>query len=396
VSRRLPAPVRALRRAVHVGRTIRRAGRFYGAPSSRVLRRLVVARRLGYRLDEARRLGILDPALPEDALAEEFIPSRTLLDLQLQLDPLAMTALVHDKALFNVACRLAGLPVPHVYGVLYRDGAGHVPRGLPPATRSDWTDTLAALPGRFVVKPALGEFGEGLRFFSRSGEAFHEGDRRFDDAAALYDTLLEEGRAGGLLLQERLQNHPFLTELTGSETLQTIRVISIVDECGDPALVTAEWKVVTGDALVDNYHDGVNDNGTIHVDLRTGRLVGPLVVAGPDGFGFSTTDRHPRTGTALEGIEMPGWQDAGDVVLQAARAFDALRTIGWDVAITPEGPVIVEGNSLYAPTNTGSRRVRLALSELVAQRESSAAQRARRASRLAAAASGRGSASTGA
>jgi hypothetical protein len=375
VTRRLLAPVRAVRRVTHVARTIRRTGRFYGAPSSEVLRRLLAARRLGYRLDEARRIGILDPALPESALAEEFLPSRTLLDLQLQLDPLALTSLVHDKALFNLTCELAGLPVPRLYGVVYRDAPGHVAQGLPPVTRSDWIEALQALPREFVVKPALSDFGEGIRFFRRSADAFHEGGRRFEDAAALYETLLEDRHADALLLQERLRNHPFLTELTGSETLQTFRVISIVDERGDPALVMAEWKVVAGDALIDNYHDGANGNAMMLVDHRTGRLVGPLVFAGPDGFGFRAADRHPRTGAALDGVEMPGWHELRDLVLRAARAFGALRTIGWDVAMTPGGPVLVEGNSLYGPTNeVGSRQLRVALQDLVARRGSAAAR----------------------
>ena len=242
-------------------------------------------------------------------------------------------------------------------------------------TRSDWIEALEALPRQFVVKPALSDFGEGIRFFRRSGDAFHEGERRFEDAAALYDTLLEDRHPGGLLLQERLHNHPFLTELTGSETLQTFRVISIVDERGDPALVTAEWKVVAGDALIDNYHDGANGNAMMLRRPPDRTLVGPLVFAGPDGFGFRAADRHPRTGAALDGIEIPGWHELRELVLRAARAFGALRTIGWDVAMTPEGPVLVEGNGLYGPTNeVGSRHLRVALQELVARRAGATAQ----------------------
>ena len=134
-------------------------------------------------------------------------------------------------------------------------------------------------------------------------------------------------------------------------------------------------EVVAGDALIDNYHDGANGNAMMLVDHGTGRLVGPLVFPGPDGFGFRAGDRHPRTGAALDGIEMPGWHEVRELVLRAARAFGALRTVGWDVAMTPDGPVLVEGNSLYGPTNeVGSGRLRVALQDLVARRTGAAAQ----------------------
>jgi hypothetical protein len=37
------------------------------------------------------------------------------------------------------------------------------------------------------------------------------------------------------------------------------------------------------------------------------------------------------------------------LVKDAAAKFFPIRTIGWDLAITPKGAVIVEGNSYYDP-----------------------------------------------
>ena len=36
---------------------------------------------------------------------------------------------------------------------------------------------------------------------------------------------------------------------------------------------------------------------------------------------------------------------------QAARAFLPLRTVGWDIAVTPEGPTLIEGNPFWDPSN---------------------------------------------
>lgn len=368
--RSLLGPAKGLRlgRLVRVTRTILAASRLYGASPLAVWRRVLLASRLGYRLDQARLIGLLDPALPAEAISEEFLSSGRLLALQLRLDPLPLTRLVHDKALFQVACELAGLPIPCLCCVLYRDGPGWAVDGSSPITRADWAEAFEqVLPSAFVVKPALGDFGDGIRFFERHGATYREGDSLFGGAADLYDSLVESPVAGdGFVVQERLRNHPFLTELSGSETLQTFRMITLVDRTNHARLITVEWKVVTGDALIDNFHDGATGNGLMLVDHVAGTLQGPLVLAGSEGLGFIAAQRHPRTGRILDGVQLPVWEETVELVLRAARAFGKLRTIGWDVAITADGPVLVEGNGLYGPTNeVGSRRLRLALEDAV-------------------------------
>ena len=353
-----------LRRLLRVTRTVLDGSRLYGASPFTVWRRVLTTSRLGYRLDQARLVGLLDPALPVEAISEEFLSSGSLLQLQLRLDPLPLTRLVHDKALFHVACELAGLPVPRLCAVIYRDAAGWAADGSSPMTPADWAGALErALPSAFVVKPALGDFGEGIRFFERDGGTYREGETVHASAADLYGSLFTRAVAGdGFVVQERVRNHPFLTELSGSETLQTFRMITLVDRANRASLITAEWKVVTGDALIDNFHDGATGNGLMLVDHGAGTLQGPLVLAGPDGFGFIAAQRHPRTGRTLDGVRLPRWEETVELVLRAARAFGKLRTIGWDVAIAADGPVLVEGNGLYGPTNeVGSRRLRLAL-----------------------------------
>ncbi|MBN9282025.1 MAG: hypothetical protein J0H37_07220, partial [Hyphomicrobium denitrificans] len=53
----------------------------------------------------------------------------------------------------------------------------------------------------------------------------------------------------------------------------------------------------------------------------------------------------------LEGFRLPDWTLVTELALRAARTFLPLRTIGWDIALTPDGPVIVEGNRWWDPPN---------------------------------------------
>ena len=55
-------------------------------------------------------------------------------------------------------------------------------------------------------------------------------------------------------------------------------------------------------------------------------------------------DRHPLSGIAFDGFEIPCWDDVRRIVCEAALVEPRIMMIGWDVAITPAGPVFIEGN----------------------------------------------------
>jgi hypothetical protein len=74
-------------------------------------------------------------------------------------------------------------------------------------------------------------------------------------------------------------------------------------------------------------------------------------------------------GAAQERIvdfKLPHWQEARKLAERAARLFLPLRTIGWDVALTEEGPLLLEGNAEWDPFNhlvvhaTPERQIELA------------------------------------
>ena len=50
------------------------------------------------------------------------------------------------------------------------------------------------------------------------------------------------------------------------------------------------------------------------------------------------------TGTQIQGFQFPDWEAAMDMVRQAAEMIPELGYLGWDIAFTEEGPILVEGN----------------------------------------------------
>ena len=53
---------------------------------------------------------------------------------------------------------------------------------------------------------------------------------------------------------------------------------------------------------------------------------------------------HPYTGNAIEGFRFPDWDKAMDMVKRAALEVPGVGFVGWDVAFTDEGPILIEGN----------------------------------------------------
>jgi hypothetical protein len=87
----------------------------------------------------------------------------------------------------------------------------------------------------------------------------------------------------------------------------------------------------------------------------------------PGGVGVSTVPRLPG-GARVEGVRLPDWQAARQMVRSAAPAFLPLRTLGWDVALTPAGPVVVEANTRWGALPAPTMRAAIARLEAEAPR----------------------------
>ena len=67
--------------------------------------------------------------------------------------------------------------------------------------------------------------------------------------------------------------------------------------------------------------------------------------ASEPGPGTNQVDRHPGSGGRIAGRLVPQWEEMKRLAKHAHRAFGERIVIGWDIAPTPDGPIVVEGNS---------------------------------------------------
>jgi len=235
-----------------------------------------------------------------------------------------------DKRLFERWCREHS--IPSVRTVAEFDNGGLVS-----------TTPFVALPGRDLFsKPADSFGGAGAqRWRYSSSGCWYGTDGQVYDRSTLLDALAAQSRGRAMVLQVCLENDPRVAHLT-SGALCTVRIITIRPPDGEPELVCAVYRMATGGSSTDNFSGA---GLAAPVNLGNGRL-GAAVRADPR-LVIAPVARHPDTGAAIEGTSLVWWREAGALALRAHSSLRAMACVGWDVALTSAGPVLVEAN--WAP-----------------------------------------------
>jgi len=96
---------------------------------------------------------------------------------------------------------------------------------------------------------------------------------------------------------------------------------------------------VGANRTVDNFHAG---GVACAVSLGQGEL-GMASDLGADARLGWCLD-HPTTGARISGTLLPYWDQVKSLGLRAHDAFTDRVLIGWDIAISDDGPIIIEGN----------------------------------------------------
>jgi len=117
--------------------------------------------------------------------------------------------------------------------------------------------------------------------------------------------------------------------------------VTCLDEDRVPEVVAAVFRMSIGrNRTIDNIHAGGIAGA---INLETGSLGIASNLGFDDRLGWLT--HHPDTAAQIEGTVLPMWSDVRRLATSAHNVFDDRVLIGWDIAITASGPLIIEGNS---------------------------------------------------
>lgn len=297
---------------------------------------------------------LLDPRHDANALSR-FVSKEEFLAFQAAHSPTSYAVVLEDKELFYRFSASIGLPIPETVAFLSRTSAWF-PDGQTSCDGPALGERLGGLQGvELIIKPVDGVYGLGVKALTVQSDSLLDEDRHLS-VKDLLDQL-EEGRR--YILQRRLANHSAIEELLGFKTLQALRVVTVLPKhpCERGRVMSVAMRLNAEEGVVNNFDYGRNGNIRAKVDVGSGRIV-RAVRAAATGFGLEDVDRVIRTGVPLIGWEVPLWREMIDLIERKAACFYPIRMVGWDVAITPNGPAVIEGNFWFDPGDNAFGEVR--------------------------------------
>lgn len=205
----------------------------------------------------------------------------------------------------------------------YRDFADDI--------RREWIDLRTAEPAdvdaflkrheHVIAKPAEGFGGAGIDRIDTA---------EITDPVSWRTTQLAKDQT---LLEEVLAQHPELDALYPG-SVNTIRLITFLDATGHFHVIAGVLRIGNG-GVIDNFAGG----GMFTMLDDDGVTLYPGVDKQSNVF-----ERHPVTGVQIAGLHVPMYDEAVAMVERLSRRLPQIPYMGWDIAITPDGPAVIEAN----------------------------------------------------
>ena len=140
----------------------------------------------------------------------------------------------------------------------------------------------------------------------------------------------------GYIFQEALVQCEKMNELNPC-SINTMRVVTVMKD-GEVSVLTKLLRV------------GTQKTGNVDNWAAGGLAIGIQNDGYLKDYGFykpkfgQKVNVHPDTGIVLSEFEIPFFEEATALVCKAHKTLYNIHSIGWDVAFTKDGPVLIEGN----------------------------------------------------
>lgn len=185
-------------------------------------------------------------------------------------------------------------------------------------------DELRAFAERhpvLIAKVPVSKSGMGVRRYDTSDVTDWEG---------FHADLVAKGE---VLVEECIQQHADLAAVCPG-TANTTRVTTFVKDDGTVAIINMAQKFGRGQVS-----DQASFGGFYTALHEDGRAMG--MGYDVDGHLFET---HPDSGYRVADFRLPMMDEVRELITQVALVVPQVRYVGWDIVVSPTGPVLVEGN----------------------------------------------------
>lgn len=179
--------------------------------------------------------------------------------------------------------------------------------------------SFCAKKERIIAKPAMNYAGVDVEIIELKNKNLKE----------LYNRLLKNDQ---IVVEEVLVNHKKLQQMY-PKALNTLRVITFVD--GNEVHILKTILKLGNGGTIDNFAQG----GMYTFYDEFGTVTLPAI--DKNGKAYQV---HPVSKKKIVGFQIPMYEEVIKLVQKAALEEPSVHYVGWDVAVTDHGPVLIEGN----------------------------------------------------
>ena len=245
--------------------------------------------------------------------------------------------LLQDKIVFERFFSASGLPVVPSVGILTPELRFQPTCCETAVPVTEWMHQ----PDELVLfcKPRLGIKGGGV-FRLQIGQ----GALRLDGTPADPERL-RSALQGEVVCQHLIAQHPEYARFHPAST-NTLRIITY--RVGESIRVFLAYLRMGADGnITDNDQGG---RAAVRINPEDGTLEREGIYMWPNGA--SAVTHHPDTDVPFVGTPLRYFQEAVDIASQAHHLLPStIESVGWDVAVREDGPVLLEGNDDWGATS---------------------------------------------
>ena len=251
-----------------------------------------------------------------------------------------------DKLLYYLECLKHKLPTPEVIGQCGVATASYPENAIPDIRNGEELLELLGRrgPGYYLFKPVKSIRGDGIFRIKSNQGSLHNDQGMPVEPDQLVSSLLAD-KCIHYILQPSLKPHPSLCPIMPGKELGTFRMV-VTNRKRNPNVDYALAKVPVSGTVADNFLAGKAGNFIADINIITGQLVETLGEAqGYPGL-IELKYTHPISKRNIPGFIIPQWSELLELVREATEKLD-LITAGWDVAVTEQGPCLIEVNHIW-------------------------------------------------
>ena len=184
----------------------------------------------------------------------------------------------------------------------------------------------------FFAKLTRGSKGKGSFVFTMKEDGFDIDGEHISDKRLIK-------KLQGYIVEPLIKQHEAMNAIY-PYAVSSLRLVTM-NKKGQIHIIQSALRVGAGENRTSNTYQGgvllgVNDEGILS---EYG-----VIVKNNRGKYYS----HPDTGFVFKDFKVPYWKEATELAIKAHKCFPSFHTVGWDIAITKDGPLILEGNGNWS------------------------------------------------